>query len=227
MIVIFTTEDTEAASQHERGHRVIFSKCILKTIVLGPLLFLCVLCGFSFSGCGRKGPPLPPLVRLPGTIVDLNARRFGDEMVLQFTVPQANTDGSRPADLDRIEVYAHTGPLPAAADFLKYGALIGNVAVRSPVPGAGGSTAPGVELGTRTSVSEKVTNAEMEIGRMPVVRTSNQRQTAPVVEPVYETPDTVNAPIPTMRYYTAVGVSHRNRRGTFSTPLAVPRTRRG
>jgi len=161
-------------------------------------------------------------VRLPGTIVDLNARRFGDEVVLQFTVPQTNTDGSRPADLDRIEVYAHTGPLPAAADFLKYGALIGNVAVRSPVPGAGGSPAPGVEPGTRTSVSEKITTAELDIGRMPVVRPSNQRLTVPVVEPVYETPDTVNAPIPTMRYYVAVGVSHRNRRGTFSTPLPVP-----
>ncbi len=53
-------------------------------------------------------------------------------MVLQFTVPTVNTDSSGPADLRRIEVYAHTGPLPAPADFLKFGTLVARIEVRNP-----------------------------------------------------------------------------------------------
>jgi hypothetical protein len=174
------------------------------------------------SSCGRKGPPLPPLVRLPATVADLTARRLGDEVVLQFTVPVANADGSRPADIDRVELYAHTGPLPAPADFLKYGTLIANVAVKPPAAATGPNAVPGLEPGTKAVASEKITQAQMEIGRAPPVRTPGSRLKVPVVEPAYETPGTVNATLPTIRYYAAIGVSRRNRRSAFSIPLAVP-----
>jgi hypothetical protein len=184
-------------------------------------LSLCVVCALCGSGCGRKGPPLPPLVRLPGPVVDLTARRFGDEVVLQFTIPSVNVDGSRPADLDRVEVYAHTGPLPTPADFLKYGALIANIAVKNPAL-VGAKELPGVEEGAKASASEKITPAEIKIGKMPVVRTPNARAKVPVVEPVFETLETVNAVLPVVRYYVTVGVSRKNQRGAFSAPLAVP-----
>lgn len=198
-----------------------FSKGFLKTISVCSLFFLSVLCGVNLAGCGRKGPPLPPLVRLPGAIVDLSAKRLGDEVDLQFTVPVANADGSRPADLDRVEIYAHTGRLPAPADFLKYGALIASIAVKNPAS-VGASQIPGLEEGARALAKETITPAEMEAGKMPVVRAARTRTTAPVVEPTYETPDTVNAPLPPFRYYVAVGVSRRNQRGGFSAQLPVP-----
>jgi hypothetical protein len=191
---------------------------ILKTIPALSLSVVCVLCG---SGCGRKGPPLAPLVRLPGAVVDLSAKRFGDQVVLQFTIPSINADNSRPADLDRVEVYAHTGPLPTPADFLKYGALIGNIAVKPPGPPAS-KELPGLEEGARASASETITPAEMKIGKMPPVRTQNVRLKAPLVAPVYETPETINAPLPVVRYYVTVGVSRKNQRGAFSAPLALP-----
>src|SRR6267378_4772577 len=48
------------------------------------------------AGCGKKGPPLPPLLKLPAPPADLTAERRGSKVDLQFTVPGANTDGSRP-----------------------------------------------------------------------------------------------------------------------------------
>jgi hypothetical protein len=181
------------------------------------LVFLCALCG-SGQACGRKGPPLPPLVRLPVAVPDLTVKRLGDEAVLQFTIPSANSDNSRPADLDHVEVYAHTGPLPTPADYLRYGTLIGNIPVKS---GTSQTDAlPGLEQGAKAAVSETITPAHMEVGQLPAVRAP--RTPVVVAPPDLETPGTVNLPLPVMRYYVAVGTSRRNRRGAFTAPLGLP-----
>jgi hypothetical protein len=84
------------------------------------------------SACGQKGPPLAPIVYLPRPVSEVIAKRIENDIVLQFTVPTVNTDGSGPADLRRIEVYGHTGPLPAPADFLKYGTLVASIDIKQP-----------------------------------------------------------------------------------------------
>ena len=84
------------------------------------------------TACGQKGPPLAPIVYLPRPVTDVAVKRVEDDVVIQFTVPTVNTDESSPADLRRIEVYAHTGPLPAPADFLKYGTLVASIDVKQP-----------------------------------------------------------------------------------------------
>ncbi len=61
------------------------------------------------AGCGKKGPPLAPLRPLPAAISDLSATRRGDSVHLQFTLPAANADGTTPADLAHVDVYALTG----------------------------------------------------------------------------------------------------------------------
>ena len=43
--------------------------------------------------CGKKGPPLPPLVRLPAP-PDLHANRRGSTVELALVVPGANADGT-------------------------------------------------------------------------------------------------------------------------------------
>lgn len=221
MRIPFTTHLSEGCTQLEKEHRELRPQRISKKIPALSLCVACTLCAALCAGCGRKGPPLPPLVRLPGPVVDLTAKRFGDEVVLQFTIPSVNVDGSRPADLDRVEVYAHTGPLPTPADFLKYGELIANIAVKP--PGLVGSKAlPGLEEGAKASASEKVTPAEIAIGKMPRVRRPIARAKGPVVQAVYETPETVNAVLPVVRYFMTVGVSRKNQRGAFSPLLAVP-----
>jgi hypothetical protein len=84
------------------------------------------------SACGQKGPPLAPIVYLPRPVSEVIAKRIENDIVLQFTVPTVNTDGSGPADLRRIEVYGHTGPLPTPADFLKYGTLVASIDIKQP-----------------------------------------------------------------------------------------------
>jgi hypothetical protein len=87
-------------------------------------------------------------VYLPRAVTELSAKRVENEVVVQFTVPALNTDGSGPADLRRVEVYAHTGPLPAPADFVKYGTLVASIRIADPrekteaegTPGATGAT---------------------------------------------------------------------------------------
>jgi hypothetical protein len=222
--VSFTTEDSETASQPNRGHREIFSKGFLKIFRWASLYFLCALCGLGLPSCGRKGPPLAPLLKLPGPVGGMTAKRLGSDVALQFVIPAANTDSTRPASLERVEVYAHTGPLPTPADFLKYGTLIGNVAVKAPAADTppAGEQLPGLDQGAVAGVSETITPAQMEVGKMPISRNRAAVAAVPPVTRDLETEGTVNAPLPLMRYYVAVGVSRKNRRGAFSAPLAMP-----
>ena len=61
----------------------------------------------------RKGPPLPPLVRMPAAPANFAAERRGEpRRCCSFTVPAANTDGTRPANIERVDVYALTSPAP-------------------------------------------------------------------------------------------------------------------
>ena len=101
---------------------------------LGSVLLLVVVAGAA--GCGKKGPPLPPLVKLPAPPDKLLAERRGNTVDLQFTVPATNTDGTRPANISRAEVYAVTAPpLPARLtdeQLLKLATRVGEVLVKAP-----------------------------------------------------------------------------------------------
>ena len=61
------------------------------------------------AGCGKKGPPLPPIVRVPAAVSQLTARRVGDDVVLNLALPVQNVDQSTPVNLARIDVYGYTG----------------------------------------------------------------------------------------------------------------------
>jgi hypothetical protein len=220
------------------GLRAFFLK---KGFSLSSWYFLCVLCGLGLTSCGKKGPPLPPLVYVPAAASEYTAKRLGNDVVLQFKIPAANTDATRPADLERVEVYAHTEPLPSPADYLRYGTLIATIPVRPPplpdsvdATGAAGEATQGqdaktelaapkpsaVEQGWAVSVSEAITEAHKQPGLLPYTR---PLPTAPVIEQL-ETPGTVNLPPPIMRYYVVTGVNRRNRRGMFAGPVGVPLT---
>ena len=59
-------------------------------------------------GCGMKGPPLAPFVRVPAPVTDLVVQRLGDEVSVRFVLPTENEDRSEPASLVRVDVYAMT-----------------------------------------------------------------------------------------------------------------------
>ena len=71
-------------------------------------VLLCVCAALVVSACGKKGNPLPPLVRLPAAPADFAVARVDDQVIVRFNAPATNVDGAQPVDLGRIEVYALT-----------------------------------------------------------------------------------------------------------------------
>src|SRR5689334_309967 len=65
-----------------------------------------VLAGIA---CGKRGNPLPPLRPVPTRIVDAAAVRAGERVTITFTVPATNVDGTAPAVVNRIDVFAWRG----------------------------------------------------------------------------------------------------------------------
>ena len=84
-----------------------------------------LLLAATLLSCGIRGRPLPPLIIVPAIVSDLTAVRFGNEVHLHFTVPEANADGSRPPDISRVDIYAVTtlpeegGAAPALDEWLE------------------------------------------------------------------------------------------------------------
>jgi hypothetical protein len=104
---------------------------------LRALRLLLLALAFACAACGKKGPPLAPLRRVPAGLQDFTARRTAGTVRLVFTPPAANTDGSTPADLGRVEVYALTvakaEEAPAGDAFLQKASVVATL--DKPVPG--------------------------------------------------------------------------------------------
>jgi predicted small lipoprotein YifL len=108
----------------------------VKPLLREPLfLLLLVICAVAVTGCGKKGPPLPPLARVPQAPIKPAAVRVGNEVYLSFGVPATNTSGQAPADITSIDVYAFTGTAPPAGpDPTKTAVKIGSYGVVPPPP---------------------------------------------------------------------------------------------
>ena len=183
------------------------------------------------AACGKAGPPLPPLVRVPAPPAELVAARRGARVDLRFTVPNSNSDGSRPANEDRVDVYALTATEPITADdIIKRGTLVGRIDVKAPrdpdkaveadesdadvEPPAG----PGLDQGAVAHLTELLAGAAFTPAgpsRDPrkEKRGTAERAARPLLGP---------AAAPPSRVYVAVGFSTRGRKGVPSNPATVP-----
>ena len=193
----------------------------------------------GLSGCGKKGPPLAPLVRVPASIDSLEARRVGNTVYVGFKIPSANQDGIQPADVRRVEVWAYTGNPRDIATLYRYGTLVATVPVkRPPEPEEGPRTEqsgaqgpaqkppqarrpeePGFDQGADVTVSEPLTPATL----VRVVTPEEKR--APAVRPATSVASPLGPPPSDAllaRVYVAVGVNHQGRRGAPSPRVAVP-----
>ena len=187
--------------------------------------------GVVAAGCGKKGPPLPPLVKLPVAPTDVAATRRGSAVDVAVTMPASNTDGTRPANIARVDVYAITGPLGLASEdvLIKYGTKIGSVAVKTPrdpnqtvdVDDPDSDIEPpegrGLDQGATTHVREMGPGIWSSIKPSippPVPVTSS---VPPPVVPLVGPPLT-----PPLRQFFAVGFNNRGRRGPISRRVAIP-----
>jgi hypothetical protein len=195
---------------------------------VGVGLALCV----SASACGKKGPPLAPLVPIPAAVELIDAARLGSDVYVSVTLPVANIDEFTPADIARVEIYGYTGRTPPSrARWVELATLVATVPVAPPPPPAGrpaaqpsdkttGSaraTSPeGAPLqGERITIRDILTPDELVQGKeAPAIR--DPRSGEPVAgdrgsQPAAPRP---RAPEPPLnRYYTAVPFNTRGRPG--------------
>jgi hypothetical protein len=187
--------------------------------------------GLVLPGCGKKGPPLAPLVRMPARPEQVQARRLGAVVYVQVKVPDRNQDGSSPADIVRLEVYGYTGEPKTPGDVVKYGALVAALPIRPPPepapaktePGKAPATpkppaAPGYDQGAVVVVAETLGPAQLR----PVILPGGGRfmvAPKPAIAPPMLGPPSADVPA---RTYVVVGYSHHGHRGTPSGSVVVP-----
>jgi hypothetical protein len=175
------------------------------------------------SGCGRKGPPLPPFVRTPVAPGELTATRRGDTVEIEFVVPASNTDQTRPANIERIEIYALTTTAARVSDLdiVSRGEHIASVEVKAPRdpdrtidPDEPASDlqpleGSGLDQGAGAEIFEELGAA----GVADAVPPQSAAPGTPLVGPSCQEP---------MRIYVGFGVSVQGRRGLPSRQASVP-----
>jgi hypothetical protein len=55
-----------------------------------------VLCAALAIGCGKKGPPLAPFVRIPAPIDQITVSRLGSDVYITLTLPSKDIDAAIP-----------------------------------------------------------------------------------------------------------------------------------
>ena len=196
------------------------------------LIVSCVL----LAACGKKGPPLPPLQRIPVAPADFAVSRIDQDVYLQFKVPAVNIDGGGPADVARVEVFAITADrapaFRAPQDLRRAATLVASEVVRKPLPPppapVEGQPAvpppppgPGVDQGAPVVFHETLTPAL----RVPVPLSDDQERAPQPASPQEDVPRPLVAPPDTggpQRYYVAFGVSERGRYGPPTAVVPAP-----
>ena len=163
------------------------------------------------SGCGKKGPPLAPFVRIPAAVETIVASRLGNDVYVTVTVPATNIDKSLPIDISRIDVYAYTGRVaPTPARWAELGNVVASIPVVPPTVGADGRPLPqapseaGAIPGTPVTVVDSLADDAFVQGPVPRVE--------PRFAPVTPISDAETATV-LRRFYLAVPFSQRGRPG--------------
>ena len=184
-----------------------------------------IVIALATVACGKKGPPLPPLVRLPAP-PDVQANRRGSTVELAVVVPGANADGSRPANISRVDIYAITGPVTISdADLLKHGTRVASLPVKAPknpddiaeegepIEEVEAPIGNGLDQGTATTVRDELSSAALvpaDLG--PAKRPAIVQPDGPLVG--------VSGLGP-VRTYVGVGVNTKGKQGRVSRRAAV------
>jgi predicted small lipoprotein YifL len=164
--------------------------------------FLGLLLMLGVTACGKKGPPLPPLIRVPTPPGNFTVQRRGSEVAIEFVVPQGNTDGSTPGDISRVEVFALTSAPPVSADqILRQGTRVGRVLVNPPPDPDAPEGQPAKPSG-------------------PLPPGGVDQAAVAHLEEAFTTDG--NADPTDVRTYVAIGFNKRGRPGRYSTLVAIP-----
>jgi hypothetical protein len=180
---------------------------------------------FVVAGCGKEGPPLPPLRLVPAPVAEATARRTAARVELRFVLPTRNQNGAGPIDLQTVEIFAITvapgAPPPTNRDLMSTERLVGTIDVRpEPEEGAAAKEDPSDKRprpGEGASFAEELTPEKMT----PRVEPLAQKE-APVQDPVAAAKAAPPAPAYPQRIYAVRGVTRGGRPGPPAPRLAVP-----
>jgi hypothetical protein len=162
-------------------------------------------------------------VRTPVAPGDLTATRRGDTVEVAFVVPGSNTDQTRPANIERIDVYALTTTLGRVSDLeiVSRGERVASVEVKAPRdpdrtidPDEPASDLQplegrGLDQGAGTEIFEDLAGA-------------NPAQSAPVQSAAPGQPLAGPSCQEATRVYVGFGISVQGRRGQLSRQASVP-----
>ena len=183
------------------------------------------------TACGKKGPPLPPLLKIPVAPAQMTAERRAATVDIQFIVPATNTDGTRPANVERVDVYGITGPRTFTDEqILKLGTKVASIEVKAPRdPEAttepdepAEDVDPPEGKGLDQGALAHITDALSEQALTPVIAKDTKPKKADRDQAPSEGPLLPAPMLSPSRTYVGVGVSTRGRKGPMSTRVAVP-----
>ncbi len=176
----------------------------------------------SSSGCGKKGPPLPPLVPIPAAVELIEADRVGSDVFVTLRIPAQNVDEFEPADLGRVEIYGYTGRTPPPRSlWAEFGTLVATVPVAPPAPqpGENSDSAPGADKhvgapvqGSSVTIRDTLTPDEVVQGK---VRSPEPRSRNPGPGTALPNPESEigNPEPPLRRFYAALPFNVRGSPG--------------
>jgi hypothetical protein len=164
------------------------------------------------------------LVLVPVAPAEVTATRRGNAVEIDLIVPSANTDKTRPANVERVDIYALTGMGRVTdADVLARGERVASIAVKAPrdpdrtidpdepVSDLEPLEGDGVDQGARAHVIEEL--ASMSGSSPRPTASAAPLDGRPLVGPACQPPT---------RLYVAVAVSTQGRRGPLSRQVGVP-----
>ena len=198
----------------------------MTTGVARPAMVATVLAAAMLGlGCGKKGAPLVPFVRIPAAVNTIAASRLGNDVYVTLTVPAANIDTSIPVDISRIDVYGYTGRVaPTPARWAELGTVVATIPVAPPPVDAAGAPPPPADVtpagalpGTAITILDTLTPDEMVQGAVAVV---DPRRPELVPLPLAG----VTTPTVLRRFYLAIPFSQRGRPGPPGTQAELTLT---
>jgi len=165
------------------------------------------LTAVACTSCGKKGPPLAPIIRVSAAVQGLTAQRVGNEVYLTVTIPSQNIDASTPSAVRRIDVFAYTGLDAPGPRMMAAATLVASIPVAEVPLDPSGEPLPATPKAGEALQGALVTVRDLLTAEARTPRSlpppTTRRGPVPLPPPVTTTP-----PLP-QRYYTAFGVSAR------------------
>ena len=208
----------------------------LRLLLLGVLVVVA-------PACGKRGPPLPPLRPAPGPVTDVTVVRREDSVIVRFSTPIKNMDGTEPVLFDRAEIYALTvsagklspDPSKVVQPKNRVGEL-GKQAPPAPKPATADATAAPdeppvarplvfvekVAMDTTAPPAQPAAPLKPVPTAVPVPTVPPVTATSPAAAGATATPPVIPGLAVTTRFYVIVPYANRKRVGAVSDLLPVP-----